>query len=94
MKNDANNFDTLRYSRGREKSKVSEVLSDVYDALEQKGYDPVNQIVGYLISGDPTYVTSFNDARFKISKLERDELLEELVSFYLKHHSAKEDAGE
>lgn len=94
MKNDANNFDTMRYSRGREKSKVSEVLSSVYVALEQKGYDPVNQIVGYLISGDPTYVTSFNDARFKISKLERDELLEELVSFYLAHHAGAEETGE
>ena len=60
------------------------VLSTVYDALKEKGYDPVNQIVGYIMSGDPTYITSYKDARLKIKKFDRDELLEELVGFYLK----------
>ena len=55
----------------------------VYDAMREKGYDPVDQIVGYLISGDPTYITSYNNARYLIKLLERDELLEELVRFYV-----------
>ena len=58
---------------------------DVYEALAEKGYHPVNQIVGYIMSGDPTYITSHNGARNKIRKLERDEILEELVTYYLKH---------
>lgn len=67
-----------------EKVSTRELLMDVYEALEQKGYHPVNQIVGYIMSGDPTYITSHNGARNKIRKLERDEILEELVTFYLK----------
>ena len=59
------------------------VLLTVYEALTEKGYNPVNQIVGYILSGDPTYITSHNGARSLISKLERDELLEELVCAYL-----------
>ena len=62
---------------------VKETLKTVYDALEEKGYNPINQLVGYLLSGDPAYVTSHNDARSMIRKLERDELLEELVRSYL-----------
>ena len=58
---------------------------DVYEALAEKGYHPINQIVGYIMSGDPTYITSHNGARNKIRKLERDEILEELVTYYLKH---------
>ena len=61
-----------------------ETLMDVYVALQEKGYNPINQIVGYIMSGDPTYITSHNGARNKIRKLERDEILEELVTAYLK----------
>lgn len=60
------------------------IIATVNKALKDKGYNPVNQIVGYLLSGDPTYITSFNNARGLIRKLERDELLEEFVRAYLK----------
>ncbi len=66
-----------------EKDTTREILNDVYLALKEKGYNPINQIVGYIISGDPTYITSYNGARTKIRKLERDEILEELVAHYL-----------
>ena len=59
------------------------VLKEVYDALTQKGYNPINQIVGYILSGDPTYITSYNDARNKIRGIERDELLERIVKYYI-----------
>ena len=61
-----------------------ELLTLVYQALEEKGYTPVNQIVGYLLSGDPAYITSHKNARNMIKRLDRDELLEELVTYYLK----------
>lgn len=61
-----------------------ELLQHVYKALEEKGYSPVNQIVGYLLSGDPAYITSHQNARNMIRRLDRDELLEELVTEYLK----------
>lgn len=61
------------------------ILLQVYEALEEKGYNPINQIVGYFLSGDPAYITSHKNARNLIRKLERDELLEELVRFYLSH---------
>lgn len=60
-----------------------EVLTRVYEALKEKGYNPINQIVGYLLSGDPAYVTSHKNARSLVRRLERDELLEELVKSYL-----------
>ena len=60
-----------------------EILSAVYDALRIKGYNPVNQIVGYILSEDPTYITNYNNARSMICKLDRDELLQELVAAYL-----------
>ena len=62
---------------------VSEVLEQVYDALTEKGYNPVNQIVGYIMSGDPTYITSHKSARSLIMKVERDEILELLLSAYI-----------
>ncbi|TLS39296.1 IreB family regulatory phosphoprotein [Pseudalkalibacillus caeni] len=65
---------------------VKEVLLTVYSALQEKGYNPINQIVGYLLSGDPAYIPRHNDARSLIRKLERDELIEELVKSYLNHH--------
>lgn len=64
--------------------KVGEVLRKVYEAMTEKGYDPVNQIVGYIMSGDPTYITSHNNARSLIMKVERDELVEELLKVYIK----------
>jgi len=65
---------------------VRVVLSTVYDALMEKGYNPVNQIVGYIMSGDPTYITSHNNARSLIMKVERDELVEELLTQYIKNN--------
>ena len=65
------------------KSRVEMVMSQIYDALQEKGYDPVSQIVGYILSGDPTYITSHNGARSLITKVETDEILEELVKHYL-----------
>ena len=65
------------------KIEVREVLERVYQALTEKGYNPVNQIVGYIMSGDPTYVTSYKNARYLIMKVERDELLEELLKNYI-----------
>lgn len=62
---------------------VSEVLEHVCKALAMKGYNPVNQIVGYIMSGDPTYITSFNNARSLIMKVERDELIEEVLTYYI-----------
>ena len=59
------------------------ILSTVYQALEEKGYNPINQLVGYILSEDPTYITNYNNARTMIRKLDRDELLQELVKSYL-----------
>lgn len=66
---------------------VKEVLDLVYNAMEEKGYNPVNQIVGYIMSGDPTYITSHKGARSMIMKVERDELVEELLTEYIKNKS-------
>ena len=62
-----------------QKMEVSDVLRDVYDALTEKGYNPINQLVGYIMSGDPTYITSHKSARSLIMKVERDEIVEELM---------------
>lgn len=67
-----------------EKTTVDLMLTDVKNAMIEKGYNPVNQIVGYILSGDPTYITSHKNARTLISKIERNELLEEIVKSYLK----------
>ena len=66
---------------------VKEVLDVVYTAMEEKGYNPVNQIVGYIMSVDPTYITSYKGARSMIMKVERDELVEELLKEYIKNRS-------
>ena len=58
----------------------------MYEALSEKGYNPVNQIVGYIMSGDPTYITSYNSARSLIMKMERDELVEEMLKTYIEHN--------
>lgn len=65
---------------------VKKILALVYEALTEKGYDPVNQIVGYIMSGDPTYITSHKNARSMIMKVERDELVEELLKEYIDHN--------
>jgi len=65
------------------KQNARDIIFQVYEALEEKGYNPVNQLTGYILSGDPTYITSYRDARKIIGRIERDELLEELISFYL-----------
>ena len=65
------------------KQVMKEVLRSVYESLQQKGYNPINQIVGYLLSEDPTYITNYNNARSMICKLDRDELLQEIVCHYL-----------
>ena len=69
--------------------RVKEVLDLVYNAMAEKGYNPVNQIVGYIMSGDPTYITSYKGARITIMKVERDELVEELLKEYIKNESWK-----
>ena len=68
---------------------VKEVLDLVYNAMDEKGYNPVNQIVGYIMSGDPTYITSHNGARSLIMKMERDELVEEMLKTYIEHNEWK-----
>ena len=77
--------ETMKINLEHDKAdEVKEIMSEVYSALTVKGYDPISQIVGYIISGDPTYITSYNGARSKVVKVERDELLEELVKHYIK----------
>lgn len=76
--------ETMSFEVERDKNiKAREILKDVYEALAEKGYNPINQIVGYILSGDPTYITSHNDARNKIRLIERDELLEKMVKNYI-----------
>lgn len=84
---------TMQFKPEREEETVPEVLTSVYAALKERGYDPINQLVGYIMSGDPTYITSHNNARYLIRRLERDEILEELVRFYLKALDEKLAAG-
>lgn len=74
---------TVMFKVQVEENKAREILLQVYAALKEKGYNPINQLVGYLLSGDPAYITSYNNARSLIRQLERDELLEELVKKYL-----------
>lgn len=82
---DNNMMDTLRFKVENEKPmQPREIILKVHDALKEKGYNPINQIVGYILSGDPSYITSHNGARSLIRKIERDEILEELISEYVK----------
>ena len=75
---------TMSFDFEKEKNeKAKEILREVYDALVEKGYNPINQIVGYILSGDPTYITSHNNARNLIRQIERDELLERMVKNYI-----------
>lgn len=75
---------TRKFSMKEESNKeMKRVLQTVYDALKENGYNPINQIVGYLLSEDPTYITNYNNARSLIRKIDRDELMQELLSNYL-----------
>ena len=75
---------TMSFEVEREENeKAQEIVKEVYEALVEKGYNAINQIVGYILSGDPTYITSHNDARNKIRTIERDELLEKMVKNYI-----------
>jgi uncharacterized protein (UPF0297 family) len=75
---------TRRFNISRtEEWETRQILSMVYAALQEKGYNPINQIVGYILSEDPTYITNYNNARTLIRKMDRDELLQELVRYYL-----------
>ncbi len=75
---------TMSFNFEKEKNtRTKEILKEVYEALVEKGYNPINQIVGYILSGDPTYITSHKNARNKIRQIERDELLENMVRDYI-----------
>ena len=79
-----NSDETVSFNLEREENtKTKEILKEVYNDLKEKGYNPINQIVGYILSGDPTYITSHNGARNLIRKIERDELLEKMVKEYI-----------
>ena len=81
---------TMNFKVEREENtKCREVLKEVYQSLVEKGYNPINQIVGYVMSGDPTYITSHNNARSLIMKVERDEIVEELLKGYISHNLKK-----
>ncbi len=82
---DTTKLHPLRDSR----STARDIMQHVYRALQAKGYDPITQITGFILTGDPTYITSFDNARSMICRLERDEILEELVSFYLQQNFDK-----
>lgn len=83
------NINNTQYFRVNSETevRVKDILDTVYNAMTEKGYNPVNQIVGYIMSGDPTYITSHNNARSMIMKVERDELVEELLKEYIKNKS-------
>lgn len=74
---------TIFTPQKEESKRVKEIMEQVVTALKQKGYEPVSQIIGYILSGDPTYITSHNNARALICKVERDELLEEMIKKYI-----------
>ena len=74
---------TKQFNTLSSQEQIREILSSVYDALVLKGYNPINQLVGYILSEDPTYITNYNNARSLICRIDRDELLQELVRSYL-----------
>ena len=82
-----NNLGSTQYFRTKpdQELEVKEILDLVYNAMEEKGYNPVNQIVGYILSEDPTYITTYGNARSLIRHIDRDELLQALVKSYLNH---------
>jgi uncharacterized protein (UPF0297 family) len=79
-----NTRNTIKFTvPGDDKDNMHRILRSVFDALNEKGYNPINQIVGYLLTEDPTYITNYNNARSMICKIDRDELLQDLVHSYL-----------
>lgn len=79
-----NNMNTVKFQVETDKPlQPREIILTVHNALVEKGYNPINQLVGYILSGDPSYITAHNNARSLIRKLERDEILEELVKYYV-----------
>ncbi len=83
-------FPTTKFTPIREGHETpDEIIAYVYSALQAKGYDPITQIVGYIITGDPTYITSYNNARSLICRIERDDLLEEIMRFYVSQKYGK-----
>lgn len=76
--------ETQQFNTVKDERTPKEIIMTVYSSMLEKGYDPVNQIVGYLLSGDPTYISSYKNCRYLISKIDRDELLDELVRYYIK----------
>lgn len=84
MENNLNMTQVLDSTNNPDKIRPDEIMTIVHTALIEKGYNPVNQLVGYILSGDPTYITSHNNARNLICRIERDELLEEFVTSYIK----------
>ncbi len=80
------NQETKKFQIDMERPDPKKIIMTVYEALNEKGYNPINQIVGYILSGDPSYITSYGGARSLIRKLERDEILDELVSFYVNNN--------
>lgn len=85
--------ETVRFRFDRDDATVRDVILRVYASLEEKGYNPVSQLVGYLLSGDPTYITSYADARSLIRSVDRDQVLEELVSGYIREHRGVDALG-
>ncbi len=82
----ANIEETMMFKFGSEENKAAKAIKETCLAMREKGYDPINQFVGYLLSGDPAYITSYKEARSKIRSIERDELLAELIKFYLENN--------
>lgn len=89
---DISNTQYFRFNPEQEVD-IKNVLKTAYEAMAEKGYNPVNQIVGYIMSGDPTYITSFRGARSLITKVERDELVEELLNEYIRNRLWEEKEG-
>jgi uncharacterized protein (UPF0297 family) len=84
-----NTSGTMQFQLPRDRRAANEIINSI-QPMKEKGYDPVNQIVGYLLSGDPTYITSYNNARYLIRRLDRDELVEELVRYYVEGNASAE----
>ena len=86
-----NTFDTQYFKVITEtENKVTNILVDVYGSLLEKGYEPINQMVGYIMSGDPTYITSYDNSRGKITRINRDEIVEELLRSFVEHHQLEQ----
>ncbi len=78
------NRKTIMYSADKvEKKSTETILTEIYDALEERGYNPIDQMVGYILSGDPSYITSHNNARNKMARLERDDMVEEMLRAFI-----------